>query len=80
MTTHQPVHALTHARRALLLKNGRVVADGAPGEVMTSLRLTELYGTPIRVADVSDPGSDSGTQRVCFPGSAAAPDDPSYER
>ena len=67
MTTHQPAHALTHANRAVLMREGTIVADGPSEQVLTSQRLTELYGVEIYVAQVPIPGADGGTQRTCFP-------------
>lgn len=67
MTTHQPSHALTHADRAVLMRNGTIVADGASEHVVTSQRLSELYGVRIHVALVPLPEADGDTQRVCFP-------------
>ena len=52
MSTHQPNHALSYASRAVLLRDGRVIADGPPEHVITSERLTDLYRVPIHVAPV----------------------------
>jgi len=38
--------------RIILLQQGRVVADGSKAEVLTSERLSVVYETPIRVAEV----------------------------
>jgi ABC-type cobalamin/Fe3+-siderophores transport system ATPase subunit len=67
MTTHQPDHALTYATRAVLMRNGTIIADGSPADVVTSGSLTELYGTPIHVAEVALPGSVGGGVRTCIP-------------
>lgn len=67
MTTHQPSHALTHADRAILMRGGAIVADGSPEDVVTSDRLSDLYGVPIHVAQVPLPGGHGRTQRTCFP-------------
>lgn len=67
MTTHQPAHALTHGDRAVLMRNGTIVADGASEQVLTSERLTGLYGVGIHVAQVPLPGANGDTQRTCFP-------------
>jgi ABC-type cobalamin/Fe3+-siderophores transport system ATPase subunit len=67
MTTHQPAHALTHADRAVLMRNGTIVAAGTPEHVLTSQRLSELYGVRIHVAQVPLPEEDGDTQRTCFP-------------
>ncbi|MGH3797804.1 MAG: ABC transporter ATP-binding protein [Pseudonocardiaceae bacterium] len=67
MTTHQPSHALTHADRAVLMRNGAIVADGPPEHVVTSELLSDLYGVRIHVAQVPLPGGHGQTQRTCFP-------------
>jgi iron complex transport system ATP-binding protein len=41
--------ALAHADRATLLSNGRVVASGAPADVLTAERIEEVYGQPVDV-------------------------------
>ncbi len=64
MTTHQPDHALREADRAVLLFDGRVVAEGHPSAVLTAERLTEVYATPIVVGDLPLPG---GSVPVCIP-------------
>ncbi len=65
MTTHQPDHALSYARRAVLLRSGRVVGDGPPGEVVTGPVLSELYGVPVHVGSLQLPGGAS--VRTCVP-------------
>jgi iron complex transport system ATP-binding protein len=67
MTTHQPAHALTHANRAVLMRGGRLVADGAPEDVVTSESLSDLYGVGIHVARVSLPGEHGFPVRTCIP-------------
>ncbi|MCG6658803.1 ATP-binding cassette domain-containing protein [Halomonas campisalis] len=46
--------AASVAQRIVLLKRGRVVADGCPQSILTGSRLGELYGLPIRVQEVED--------------------------
>ena len=41
--------AARYADRIVVISQGRVVADGAPGEVLTSKMLTEVYRHPMRV-------------------------------
>ena len=67
MTTHQPDHALAYATRAILMRNGAIIADGSPEDVVTSDSLTELYGTPIHVARVALPGRGALSARTCIP-------------
>ncbi|WP_431279098.1 hypothetical protein [Leifsonia poae] len=43
--------AAAYADRVVLVADGRVVADGAPREVLTGERLTEVYAHPIEVFD-----------------------------
>lgn len=53
-TTHHPDHALSGADRVAILKGGRIVADGLPGEVMSAELLSRLYGvdlTPFPLPD-----------------------------
>ncbi|WP_396656029.1 heme ABC transporter ATP-binding protein [Microbacterium sp.] len=40
---------LAYADRVTLLSRGRVVAAGAPGEVLTAARIEEVYGQPVDV-------------------------------
>lgn len=46
--------AASVAQRIVLLKRGRVVADGCPRAILTGPRLSELYGVPIRVQQEGD--------------------------
>lgn len=41
--------ALAHADRVTLLSEGRVVASGPPAEVLTAVRIEEVYGQPVDV-------------------------------
>jgi len=68
LCTHDPDHAFQVADRALLMKDGRVLALGAVGEALTAENLSVLYGIAVRVAEVATPG---GTRRVCVPALAA---------
>lgn len=42
-TTHHPEHALHIASRAVLMKAGRVIAQGAPTDVLDELGIVALY-------------------------------------
>ena len=53
MTTHQPDHALHGAHRAVLMADGRIMADGDPRTELTGQVLTEVYQTPVEVATAS---------------------------
>ncbi|MGH3778237.1 MAG: ABC transporter ATP-binding protein [Pseudonocardiaceae bacterium] len=67
MTTHQPAHAFNYANRAVLMRDGAIVADGLPNEVVTSERLSDLYGVPIHVTHVALPDGYSQEVRTCVP-------------
>lgn len=71
MTTHQPAHALAHAHDAILMRDGFLVAQGPPAEVVTTESLTDLYKIPIHVGDLPIPGR--APVRTCV---ALPPDTP----
>ncbi len=48
MSTHQPEHALDIADRVMLLKDGRIWAEGPPHETATAERLASLYSADIQ--------------------------------
>jgi len=50
MVTHYLPDILPEIDRVVLLREGRVFADGAKSEVLTSERLTELFGLPVELA------------------------------
>ena len=50
-STHHPDHALRIADRVVMLRAGAVMAAGPTAAIVTSERLTELYGRPIEVAE-----------------------------
>jgi iron complex transport system ATP-binding protein len=51
---HDLTLAAQYADRVLLLDAGRVVADGAPADVLTEAALAEHYGARVRVITVDD--------------------------
>ncbi len=61
MTTHFPDHALWVADRVLMLRQGRIVADGPPGDVVTGEALGRLYDVDISVFPIAP------ALRVCVP-------------
>ena len=54
-TSHDVNLAARHCRRLVLIKQGRVWADGPPARVFREEILSEVYETPLRV--VSDPAA-----------------------
>ena len=53
LSTHDPQHALWFADRALALHQGRILAYGAPREVVTADLLQQLYGRRIALIDTA---------------------------
>lgn len=51
MVVHELSAAAKFCSRLLLAGKGRIVADGAPKEVMTSENLSDAYGVPMGVAE-----------------------------
>lgn len=60
-TTHFPDHALWISDRVVMLKNGRVVADGNTSDVISRTNLYRLYNTQVDVLSL-----DGGYQ-ICVP-------------
>ena len=52
MASHDLNLAATHADRMLVMTEGRIVADGPPGEVLTTELLHQVYGVRMRRVDV----------------------------
>lgn len=57
MTTHEPDHVLAGADRALLLDEGRLIADGKPASTLTSQSMSRLYGIDVHVVPTPLPGA-----------------------
>jgi iron complex transport system ATP-binding protein len=49
LVTHHVDEVIPEIERVVLLKSGRVAADGATADVLTSTRLGEAFGTPLTV-------------------------------
>lgn len=61
MTTHFPDHALMTADRIVLLKEGSVLAKGAPDDVVTRDSIFELYRIDVNIISTPSGG------RMCMP-------------
>jgi iron complex transport system ATP-binding protein len=61
-STHHPDEAFQCAERIIALREGRVLASGAPRDIITAAQLEALYGVPVRVVDFPD-----GSGRACLP-------------
>mgnify|MGYP006270630369 CR=1 FL=1 len=67
MSAHNPDHAFAVASHAAILEHGHLAAFGTPGEVITTERLTALYGTPIHVVSAPLPPQAGRETVVCVP-------------
>jgi iron complex transport system ATP-binding protein len=50
-STHRPEHALASANRVLVLHEGRLIADGAPHDVINSALMARLYQVDVEQID-----------------------------
>ena len=64
MTTHLPDHAFLCADRVALMKDGKILSEGLPEEVVTEAALRHVYGVDVRVAEVE---IDGIPVRTCIP-------------
>jgi iron complex transport system ATP-binding protein len=63
MSSHFPNHAFACASRVGLIKDGHLVAVGAPEQVLTETVLEDIYGIPVRILR-GDPDTDPAL-KVC---------------
>jgi iron complex transport system ATP-binding protein len=49
LVTHHLGDILPEIERVILMRSGRIVADGPREELLTALRLSELFNTPVRI-------------------------------
>ena len=61
LSTHDPDHAFSVGNRVALLDGGRLIAQGAPADVLTPERLRAVYGVSVVVERLSQ------GQTVCAP-------------
>ncbi|MGE0844806.1 MAG: ABC transporter ATP-binding protein [Flavobacteriaceae bacterium] len=54
MSTHNPDHAFALASRVLAMRDGLIVADGAPADILDAARLAEIYGVAVDVVTLAD--------------------------
>lgn len=66
-STHDPDHAFATATDAALLKDGRVIAQGAVADVIGETTLSALYGVPVRMVAVGDGDGGPAPTTLCFP-------------
>jgi iron complex transport system ATP-binding protein len=71
-STHDPDHAFLCADRAVMLRDGRILATGRPGEVITRENLKRLYGVEVEV--VTAMLADGRASHLCVPSLAGLRD------
>ena len=70
MTTHDPDQALSGSDRVAMLVDGRIVADGRAGDVLTADAIERLYGVPVellRAGDMALAFRPAARRQVCRP-------------
>ena len=65
-TTHNPEQSFMFSDRILALRDGRVLTEGRPRDVLTSDMMRRLYGVEVEVSSLFDDRA-----RVCTPASIA---------
>ena len=71
MSTHFPNHALLVGSYVYLMRDGRLVSEGSPGDVINVDSLRTLYGIDVRILSLDD--GDPNAQRVAVPLLRVAP-------
>jgi iron complex transport system ATP-binding protein len=51
MVTHHLADILPEIERVIMMRHGRIVADGSRTELLTRERLSELFGVPVELAE-----------------------------
>jgi iron complex transport system ATP-binding protein len=65
LSTHDPDQALHCADRVAMLHEGRLLACGEAGDVMTEARLQQIYGITVSLIEVPLPGG--AVRKLCLP-------------
>ena len=64
-SSHDPNQAFRYATRVLALKDGTLLADGAPARVLTEPVLSALYGVSVAVRSVAVGGAEHTVSIPC---------------
>ena len=65
MSTHNPDHAFMFASKAVVIKNGVVLTEGNPKNILNSDILEQIYGVELDLIDIK---SKNGKEfKVCLP-------------
>eukprot|EP00903_Cladosiphon_okamuranus_P003609 g3607.t1 len=54
LVTHDPAEILPEIERVILLKEGRIIADGRKEDILHSASLSELFGMPLKLSWLDD--------------------------
>ncbi len=65
MTSHFPDHAFLACNHVALMRDGLIIKQGNPYEIVITENLTDLYQTPVCVTEAVLPGNN--TAKVCIP-------------
>lgn len=65
MSTHNPDQAFLYGSRVLVLKSGRILSQGPPGEALSEEILSKVYGVEVSIQMV--PGKEQDYY-LCVPG------------
>jgi iron complex transport system ATP-binding protein len=52
LITHQIADIIPEMNRILLMRDGRILADGSRSELLTAERLTDLFGLPVHLTEI----------------------------
>ncbi|MDO9492717.1 ABC transporter ATP-binding protein [Acetobacterium sp.] len=66
MTSHFPDHAFLACNRAVLMRDGYIMAQGLPEDIVNTENLTKLYATPVCVTEARLDFQDRMI-KVCIP-------------
>ncbi|HKL97483.1 MAG TPA: ABC transporter ATP-binding protein [Methanocorpusculum sp.] len=64
LSTHNPDHAFLYANRVLMIQNGKVIAEGAPDDVLDEKLIKDVYGVDVHIEDFQ---SKSRHHKLCVP-------------
>lgn len=63
INTHSPEHVMNYADKVVLLKDGKIKAEGDPAKIMNSALVSEIYNTRVELLVAQK--SCGGTAKVC---------------
>jgi len=52
LVTHHVSEIIPEIERVILLRDGRIIADGPKADVLTSERMSELFRIPLRISQL----------------------------